>query len=74
MSEIIMSSETLEDKSVVVNFDVLDAVGKVSVTGGYIQVRHDDGLVTVTVFNKAGDVINEQSYVEEEFIQEEYVA
>lgn len=74
MSEIIMSSDTLDDKSVVVNFDVIDAMGKVSVTGGYIQVRHEDGLVTVTVFNNAGIVLNEKSYLEEEFIQEEYVS
>ena len=72
MSEVIMSSDQLDDGAIIVNFDVVDAIGKVSVTGGYIQVRHEDGLVTVTVFNNSGTVLNEKSYLEEEFIQEEY--
>ena len=68
MNTIIMSSEQLDDGSFVVNFDELDDKDTVVVTGGYVQVRLEDGLVSVTVFNKEGIVLNEKSYVEEEFV------
>lgn len=68
MNTIIMSSEQLDDGSFVVNFDELDDKDTVVVTGGYVQVRLEDGLVSVTVFNKEGTVLNEKSYVEEEFV------
>lgn len=68
MNTIIMSSDQLDDGSFVVNFDELDDNDTVVVTGGYVQVRLEDGLVTVTVFNKEGTVLNEKSYVEEEFV------
>lgn len=68
MNTIIMSSDQLDDGSFVVNFDELDDNDTVVVTGGYVQVRLEDGLVSVTVFNKEGTVLNEKSYVEEEFV------
>lgn len=68
MNTIIMSSEQLDDGSYAVNFDELDDNDIVVVTGGYVHVRLEDGLVSVTVFNKEGTVLNEKSYVEEEFV------
>jgi hypothetical protein len=68
MNTVIMSSEQLDDGSHVVNFDEIDDVGTVCVTGGYVHVALENGLVSVRVFNKDGTILNEHEYIEEEFV------
>jgi hypothetical protein len=68
MNTVIMSSEQLDDGSHVVNFDLIDDIGTVCVTGGYVHVSLENGLVSVIVFNKDGTVLNEHEYLEEEFV------
>lgn len=68
MNTVIMSSEQLDDGSHVVNFDEIDELGMVCITGGYVHVSLENGLVSVRVFNKDGAILNEHEYVEEEFV------
>jgi hypothetical protein len=49
-----------EESSVVVNFDLTDMeAGKLVGAGGYVQVRKEETVFTVTVFDAEGDVVSE---------------
>lgn len=68
MNTVIMSSDQLDDGSFVVNFDELDDTDTVSVTGGYVHVRLENGFVTVTAFDRDGAVMGETVYPERSFL------
>lgn len=60
--KVVMNTETLDDGSAVINFDVFDtATDKVTQTGGYVMVTQDDKAQRfhVVVINHHGDVICE---------------
>jgi hypothetical protein len=60
--KVVMNTETLDDGSAVINFDVFDtATDKVTQTGGYVMVTQDDKAKRfhVVVINHHGDVICE---------------
>lgn len=65
---VFMSTDTADDGSIVINFDEVDLYGNVSVTGGYIQIRHEDGIVSITAFDKDGNVMQSDTHIEEEFV------
>ena len=56
--EIQMSPDTLDDGSVVVNFDVYDN-NQVIKTGGYVMVRKDEERFTILVFDKDGNSVSQ---------------
>jgi hypothetical protein len=60
--EIQMSPDTLDDGSVVVNFDVYDNENnQVIKTGGYVMVRKDEDekRFTILVFDKDGNSVSQ---------------
>jgi hypothetical protein len=56
--EIQMNPDTLDDGSVVVNFDVYEN-NQVIKTGGYVMVRKEDDHFMITVFDTEGNVESE---------------
>lgn len=58
MREFIMTGETLDDGSQVINFDLGDDDGIVN-TGGYVMVRQEDEGFYITVFDGQGNLVNE---------------
>lgn len=58
MKEFIMTGETLDDGSQVINFDLGDDDGIVN-TGGYVMVRQEDEGFYITVFDGQGNLVNE---------------
>lgn len=59
MSKIVMSTDTLDDDSVVVNFDMQDDGGDVIKQNGYVYVQQTDTMFIVIVYNAEGDVMSE---------------
>ncbi len=60
MKKTIMTTDRLDDDSVVVNFDQYDtAVGDVVAQSGYVHVRQETTHYMVTIYNTAGDVVSE---------------
>jgi hypothetical protein len=59
--KIVMQSDTLDDGSAVINFDVTDDYNIPTQQGGYVMARMDKvvGEFIVTVFNADGDVLSE---------------
>jgi hypothetical protein len=60
--EIKLTTDRLDDDSIVINFDLFDTdQDEVTKTGGYVHVRQDneDKNFYVTVYNAAGDVLSE---------------
>jgi|APCry1669189034_1035192.scaffolds.fasta_scaffold129404_2 hypothetical protein len=60
--EIKLTTDRLDDDSIVVNFDLFDTdQDQVTKTGGYVHIRQDneDKKFYVTVYNAAGDVLSE---------------
>ena len=58
---VVMNTETLDDDTAVINFDVQNTEEDVTQTGGYVMARKDDNdqCFYVTVINHNGDVISE---------------
>ena len=59
MSKIMMSPDTLDDDSVVVNFDMHDDGGDVIKQNGYVYIRQREDMFIVIVYNAEGDVMSE---------------
>lgn len=60
MNKIIITTDRLDDDSVVVNFDQYDTdEGDVVAQSGYVHVRQDSNEYVVTVYNTAGNVVSE---------------
>ena len=58
----IMDTETLDDGSVVINFDQIDKDSRETIKqNGYVMVRQETNEFLVTIFNSDGDVISETS-------------
>lgn len=58
----IMETETLDDGSVVINFDQIDKDSRETIKqNGYVMVRQETNEFLVTIFNSDGDVISETS-------------
>lgn len=60
--KITMTTDRLDDDSIVVNFDLYDVEEDQAIQGGgYVNVRQDDATkcFTVTVYNADGDVLSE---------------
>jgi hypothetical protein len=60
--KIVLTAETLDDESAVINFDVCNIItGDAIKFGGYVMSRIDenDKCFYVTVFNGDGDVLSE---------------
>ena len=56
-----MTNNQLDDGSFVIDFDEENDNG-ICNTGGYLHVRNEDGEITITLFNKDGDVMTEQTH------------
>jgi len=55
-----MRTDSLDDESVVVNFDVYDTEQReVTKDGGYVHIRQDLDFFNVVVYNCDGDVLSE---------------
>lgn len=59
--KIVMTTDDLDDGSVVVNFDVTDDYNIPTRTGGYVMTKQDDedNCFYVTVFDQSGEVLSE---------------
>ena len=51
-----LNPEQLDDGSAVVNVDYVED-GQVTVTGGYVIVRNEDGKIAVTIIDARGDLV-----------------
>jgi hypothetical protein len=60
-NKFIMTNNQLDDGSFVIDFDEENDSG-ICNTGGYLHVRNEDGEITITLFNKDGDVMTEQTH------------
>jgi hypothetical protein len=60
-NKFIMTNNQLDDGSFVIDFDEENDNG-ICNTGGYLHVRNEDGEITITLFNKDGDVMTEQTH------------
>ena len=59
--KVVMNTETLDDDTAVINFDVQNTEEDVTQTGGYVMARKDDEgqCFYITIINHNGDVISE---------------
>jgi len=58
--KVVLDTDRLDDDSVVVNFYLFDKENDEAVgDGGYVQVRQEENVFKVTVFNCDGDVVSE---------------
>lgn len=56
----LMETNRLDDDSVVVNFNLFDKeFGEVVGDGGYVNIRQEENVFKVIVFNCDGDVVSE---------------
>jgi len=58
--KILMRADKLEDRSIVVNFDVYNThYYEVTKDGGYVHIRQELEFFNVVVYNCDGDVLSE---------------
>jgi len=58
--KLVMRTDTLEDDSVVVNFDVYNKNYKeVTKDAGYVHIRQESDLFNIVIYNCEGDVLSE---------------
>ena len=56
-----MTTDTLDNGAVVINFDDIDSLGDVVRQSGYVMVEQQANQFSVTIFNCDGDVVSETS-------------
>ena len=58
--KLLMCADTLEDKSIVINFDVYSTdYHEVTKDAGYVHIRQELEFFNVVVYNCDGDVLSE---------------
>ena len=59
MQHIVMNTNTLDDESVVVNFDMIDGDGVAVMDGGYVHIRKQANSFSICIYNSSGEVVSD---------------
>ena len=59
MKKIVMTTDRMDDESILINFDKVDkSTDETIADGGYVHVRKEKNAFVITVFNCYGDVVS----------------